>query len=127
LSPLITHIAGSRLFDEITKMYQCGNAESVQRLMLKYSFFEQLFPQTNKIFASDYPTNALIGIAMESTDTRIKSNKPVNPAFLFAVLLWFPLLEKTEQLKAEGIDPLPALEQAMSQVISTQNQIVSIP
>lgn len=127
LNSLITHVSGSRLFDEMTKLYQCGNAEAVQRLMLSFGLFGQLFPQTNKLLKSHYPTNALIGIALENTDIRVKNAKPINPAFLYAVLLWFPLLEKSEQLQQDGVDPLPALEQAMSHVISTQNQIVTIP
>ncbi|WP_133129360.1 polynucleotide adenylyltransferase PcnB [Legionella yabuuchiae] len=127
LSHLITHVSSSRLFDEMTKLYQCGNAESVHRLMLQYGFFEQLFHQTSTLLDKKYPTHALIGIALENTDNRIKQNKPVTPAFLFAVILWFPLLERAERLREEGIDPLPALEQAMSQVIAEQNRIVSIP
>ncbi|WP_131775672.1 polynucleotide adenylyltransferase PcnB [Legionella impletisoli] len=127
LSPLITHVSSSRLFDEMTKLYQCGNAETVHRLMLQYGFFEQLFPQTFKLFEGQYPAHALIGIALENTDNRIKENKPVTPAFIFAVILWFPLLDRAARLREEGIDPLPALEQAMSQVIAEQNRIVSIP
>ena len=76
---------------------------------------------------SQYPVNAFLVIALENTDIRIRDNKPVNPAFLYAVLLWFPLMERTEHLKNEGMDPLPALEKAMSQVVSEQNKVVTIP
>ena len=127
LSSLINHISGSRLFDEMTKLYQCGESESVQRLLVQYGLFSHLFKQTDKLIGSKYPVNAFLVIALENTDTRIRDNKPVNPAFLYAVLLWFPLMERTEILKNEGIDPLPALEQAMSQVITEQNQVVTIP
>ena len=127
LSALITHISGSRLFEEMIKLFQCGEAESVQRLMLEYGLFPHLFAQTNKLIGSKYPVNALLTIALENTDARIRDNKPVTPAFVFAVLLWFPLMERTEQLKKEGLDPLPALEKAMSQVITEQNKVVTIP
>lgn len=127
LSHLITHVSNSRLFDEITKLYQCGNAEVVHRLLIEYGLFEQLFPLTHNQLNGKYPVNALVGISLENTDNRIKEDKPVTPAFFFAVLLWFPLLERAEQLKNQGIDPLPALDQAMSQVISEQNQLISIP
>lgn len=127
LSPLINHVSGSRLFEEVIKLYQCGEAESVQRLLVQYGLFERLFPQTAELLNTDYPANALLGLALESTDSRIREEKPVTPAFVLAILLWFPLINRTEQLKAEGIDPLPALDQAMSQVISEQNKIVTIP
>lgn len=127
LSGLIKHVSGSRLFEEATKLYQCGEAESVQRLLVQYGLFSHLFAQTSSLMDSKYPVNALLVMALENTDTRIRDNKPVTPAFLFAVFLWFPLLTRTEQLKKEGMDPLPALEKAMSLVISEQNQVVTIP
>lgn len=127
LSHLIKHVAGSRLFDEITKLYQCGEAETVQRLLIKHGLFAQLFEQTNRLLSSNDPVNALIGIALENTDIRIRDNKPVTPAFLFAVFLWFPLRERAAHLEKKGMEPLPALEKAMSQTISEQNQIITIP
>lgn len=127
ISHLITHIANSRLFDEITKLYQCGEAETVQRLLVQYGLFQHLCPQTAELFNTDYPVNALIGIALENTDIRIRDDKPVTPAFLFAVLLWFPMLHRAKALQSAGMDPLPALEKAMSQVIIEQNKIISIP
>lgn len=128
LCHLIKHVSSSRLFDEMTKLYQCGEAESVQRLLVKYGLFAHLFEQTHHLLSSDYPVNALLGIALENTDTRIRDNKPVTPAFLFAVLLWFPLKDRALRLqKEEGMDPLPSLEKAMSLIISEQNQVVTIP
>lgn len=127
LSELITHVSGSRLFEEVTKLYQCGEAEIVQKLLVKYNLFQHLFPQTANLLHSHYPTNAFLVLALESTDTRIHDVKPVNPAFIYAVLLWFPLIEQSKHLRDQGMDPLPALEKAMSQVISLQNQIVTIP
>lgn len=128
LAPLISHISSSRLFDEMTKLYQCGEAESAQRLLLEYGLFELLCPLTwQEIQKAHYPVNALTCIALENTDVRIRDDKPVTPAFIFAVLLWFPLLAHAEKYKAEGVEPLPALEQAMSYVIAEQNRIICIP
>jgi poly(A) polymerase len=127
LNTLITHISGSRLFDEMTKLYQCGEAESAQSLLVEYGLFALLFPQTNLLMNSSYPASTLLNIALENTDTRIRENKPVTPAFLFAIILWFPLRARTEQLKKEGMDPLPALDKAMSLVITEQNKLVTIP
>jgi poly(A) polymerase len=127
ISQLITHVSNSRLFDEITKLYQCGEAETVQKLLIQYGLFQHLCPLTDALFNSEYPVNALLGIALENTDTRIKDNKPVTPAFLFAVLLWFPMIELSKKLQSSGMDPLPAIEKAMSLTIAEQNRIISIP
>lgn len=127
ISSLITHVSSSRLFDEITKLYQCGNAETVQKLLMQYGLFQHLCPQTTSLLDSQYPVNALLAIALENTDTRIHADKPVTPAFLFAVILWFPMIERSKQLQSSGMDPLPAVEKAMSLVIAEQNKIISIP
>ncbi len=127
ISALITHVSNSRLFDEMTKLYQCGNAETVQKLLMQYGLFQHLCPQTTALFNSQYPVNALLAIALENTDRRIQDDKPVTPAFLFAVILWFPMIERSKQLQNAGMDPLPAVEKAMSIVIAEQNKIISIP
>lgn len=128
LSSLILHISGSRLFDEMAKLYQCGEGESVQRLLQQHGLFDKLFSQTSALIGSEYPVNALLGIALENTDSRIHEGKPITPAFIFAVLLWFPLQQRAATLQTQdGMPPLPALEKAMSEVIVEQNKVVSIP
>lgn len=127
VSQLITHVSNSRLFDEMTKLYQCGEAETVQKLLIQYGLFEHLFPSTSLLLKGEQPVNALIGIALQNTDIRIRDSKPVTPAFIFAVLMWFPMIERSKQFQLDGLDPLPALEKAMSVVIAEQNKIISIP
>lgn len=127
VSHLITHVSNSRLFDEMTKLYQCGNAETVQKLLIKYCLFHYLFPQTTALLNSEYPVNPFLTIALENTDTRIRDEKPVTPAFLFAVILWFPMIECSKKLQNTGMDALPAVEKAMSIVLSEQGKIISIP
>lgn len=127
ISHLITHVSNSRLFDEVTKLYQCGEAETVQKLLIRYGLFEHLCPLTSSLLKSEYPVNALLGIALENTDKRIQDEKPVTPAFIFAVLLWFPMIERSKQLQESGLDPLPAIEKAMSLVLAEQVKIISIP
>ena len=127
LSSLISNVSGSRLFEEMIKLYQCGEAKRAQEKLELYGIFAKLFTQTSNLLQSNYPASKLIALALESTDSRINEGKTVNPAFVFAIFLWFPLLEKTKELKDQGVDPLPALDQAMSLVISEQNKVVTIP
>lgn len=129
LSHLIRHVSSSRLFDEMTKIYQCGEAETVQCLLMEHGLFAQLFPQTAaSLQNTEHPVNALLGLALENTDKRIRDNKPITPAFLFAVLLWFPLIDEAGRLqKNQELPPLTAFEKAMYTVIHDQNQIIAIP
>lgn len=126
LNHLLTHVSGSRLFDEMIKLYQSGHSVRVQRQLEQYGLFQQLFPM-NANLPKQYPMYPLLHLALESTDTRVKARKPVNPAFLFAVILWSPMKVRAKILHEAGIDPMPALEQAYSQVISEQNKIIMIP
>jgi poly(A) polymerase len=57
----------------------------------------------------------------------VREEKPVTPAFLFAVLLWEPVRRLTEEIKATGEALQPAMQQAASEILSQQLQRVSIP
>ena len=76
---------------------------------------------------SRYTQKSLLNLALESTDKRLIQKKTVNPAFIFAVLLWFPMRRQAEQLQELGVDPLPAFDQAISQIFSEQNKVIIIP
>ncbi len=130
---LLEQVSGSRLFDEIAKLYQCGHAELVQSELIKHKIFEIFFPQTHALLNSKYPVNALLALAFESTDTRVKSGKPVIPSFLFAALLWFPFLhqkaklEKKTAAETDDMTALNALEQGMGQVLREQCKTIVVP
>ena len=127
LNTLISHISGSRLFDEMVKMYQCTAAVKAQALLEHYGLFAHLFPATHALLSNDtFPTRALLTFALESTDRRLGEGKPVNPAFIYAILLWFPLRDRVDCYIKEGLEPLAALEAAMSHVIRDQNLYVTI-
>jgi poly(A) polymerase len=128
LNHLILQISNARLFEEMQKLYQCGESVSVHHLLFEHGLFQHLFPQTYASMSNlNFPVKEFIILALESTDSRLQAGKPINPAFLCAVFLWFPLLQQTQALKATGAHPLPALEQAMSIVLAKQNQITHIP
>lgn len=128
LGHLISDVSGSRLFDEVSKLYHCGAAQTVHSLLIKHKLFPVLFEQTTGILENHYPVNQLIAVALENTDARVRDNKPVTVSFLLAVLLWFPLQKEASIIqKQEDINPLSAFEQAMSKVIVAQNKVITIP
>lgn len=124
---LITNVSSSRLFDEMVKLYQCGYAKKAQLLLEKYQLFGFLFPYTESLKNTKYNVQELLFLALENTDSRIQQDKPVTPAFIYAVILWFPLLNQIEIIRANNVDALQAIEHAMSDIINAQNKIITIP
>ena len=70
---------------------------------------------------------ALISEALINTDLRIKQNKPVTPAFLFAALLWPALPKRVLRLQDRGMPPIPAMQEAAHELIAEQCQRIAIP
>ncbi|MDX2345315.1 MAG: polynucleotide adenylyltransferase PcnB [Legionella sp.] len=132
---LLEHVAGSRLFEEIAKLYQCGAAVSIQNQLMQYQIFETFFPQTHALLKSEYPVKSLLNFALESTDSRVKIGKPVIPSFLFAALLWFPFLHQKKILEQKAsiknadheFDALNAMEKSMSHVLRAQCKLITVP
>lgn len=104
MAHLLNNIPPARLFDESLKLLQSGNGLKTYELLRKYGLFNPLFPVLTPFFTekSDSNTERMIAKALNSTDERIRDNLRVNPAFLFAALLWYPLREKIDELKNEG-------------------------
>ncbi|MCG8667816.1 MAG: polynucleotide adenylyltransferase PcnB [Pseudomonadales bacterium] len=124
---LLGHIPPARLFEEIQKLFLSGAAESVWQLLLKYDIAPWLFPNSTPDRNPDEAHQAMINQVMINTDIRIAQEKPVTPAFLFAVMLWGPLAQRWEQLKSEGVPPVPAMQQAIQNTIGDQIKFTSIP
>lgn len=104
MAPLLTNIPAARLFDESLKLLQTGAGLKTYQLLREYELWQFLFPVLPAFFTvkGDSYAERMITKALNSTDERIADKLPVNPAFLFAALLWYPLREKMEQLKNEG-------------------------
>lgn len=104
MAHLLGNIPPARLFDESLKLLQSGNGVKTYELLRKYGLFHLLFPTLTPFFTAQNDSNAerMLTKALGSTDERIRDNLRVNPAFLFAALLWYPLREKIDELKNEG-------------------------
>lgn len=124
---LISQISGSRLFEEMTKIFQCGESQLAFQSLKKYELLKYLFPTTDELILKDSSILDFIILALESTDTRILEKKPINPAFIYAIILWFPMLSRLAQLKEQAIPPAPALDQAIADTLNPQSNLIIIP
>jgi poly(A) polymerase len=61
-----------------------------------------------------------VTLALAQTDERVLAERPVSPAFLFAALLWHEVLAAWKARERRGERAIPALENAMDEVLDTQ-------
>ena len=129
LAPLIEEMPPARLYEEVFKLFMAGAARANYELLRRYGLFGHLFPETEACIEAepDGIAAALAGRALDSTDTRIASGRPVTPGFLFAALLWEPVLRDSEACIARGMPHLRAWDAAGADVIERQIQHVSLP
>ncbi|CAM3465137.1 polynucleotide adenylyltransferase PcnB [Parendozoicomonas haliclonae] len=127
LGYLLKDIPSARLFDESLKMFLSGYGLAVFHKMQDYDLFAQLFPATDSALHNDPKGLLLLERALENTDARIAKDKPVTPAFFFAAALWSPMKAMRDDLIAQGMPPVPAMNQAAMQVIANQCTHTAIP
>ena len=129
LGGLLREVSPARLFDEMLKLFHGGCAAQTFEMLRHYHLFQYLFPETDKRLDSELGEIMLplISRALTNTDQRIRQGKPVNPAFLIAILLWQVVVEKQEAIMTAGMPRFPAMQQAGQQVMSAQCRTLSIP
>lgn len=129
LAPLLGDVPPARLFEEVLKLFLGGTAVGSFEKLRQYALFAQLFPDTDACLAQlehEFPLTLVLK-GLENTDTRIREDKPVTPAFLFAVLLWEPVRQRAEVLQATGTAPHQAIQQAAAEVLGRQLAHVALP
>nr|WP_297461120.1 polynucleotide adenylyltransferase PcnB [uncultured Halomonas sp.] len=127
LAPLLLQIPPARLFEEVLKLFLCGDGVATFQRLCGYGLFAMLFPEAQEAMDELPWAEPLFLQALTSTDTRIREERPVTPAFLFAALLWPGVHLRTQKLLADGMPPIPAQQTAAQQVVSRQLQHISIP
>lgn len=130
LGHLLGNVPPARLFDEALKLFMSGHAAVTYSELRLYHLFGCLFPETGALLEKDGNdgfADALIRQAAMNTDERIRNDKRVTPAFIFAVILWPAVTARRQQLQENGLPPVPALQQAAQWVIADQIQRVAIP
>lgn len=129
LAHLLKDVSHARMFEETLKLFHSGVAIEVFEKLRHFGLFTYIFPQTHHILSQEsegFPRMLVIE-ALKSTDSRIRVGKGVNPSFLFAAMLWEPMLQRMEQHLAEGFVRQDAMYAASNDVIEQQIFSTSIP
>ncbi len=125
LAELIENVPPSRLFDEMLKLLTSGQSIKCLRQLRAEGLHHGLLPLLDVILEQPLGER-FVTLALENTDKRVREGKPISPSFLFATLLWQEVLAKWEALKTNGERPIPALHQAMDEVLDAQAEKLAI-
>ena len=100
LSHLLQEISSGRKYEETLKMFLTGNAHSIMLEMQIYKITQYLLPLTNDFLGSKKDRRFIFN-ALKNTDKRFQQNKTLTPAFLFSVLLWPALINKSGEMNSK--------------------------
>jgi len=126
LAELLQYVPKARLFDEMLKLFLSGHAlESAKRLR-EEGLHHGVLPLLDVLLEQPMGER-FVTLALQNTDERIEADKPVSPAFLFATLFWHEVLTRWEKYQKQDMPPMPALNEAMDEVIQQQVETLAIP
>jgi len=127
LASLLQDIPAARQFDEVLKLLLSGQGLVTYRLLKEYKLLQMLFPILFKE-GEDDKANAIIEQALVDSDARIAIGKRVTPAYLYAIMLWYPLEQRAQEMSFEsGMDYYDAFLLAMNEVLNIQVKTIAIP
>ena len=124
----LCHVSAPRMFDETLKLFMNGQGLASFKLLVDYGLFAQIAPQTYRLFQQETKfARELVEQAMTNTDLRIKAQKRVTPAFIYAALLWPAVQKIALDYQKQGHAPSLALNKAANEAIGNQIPITAIP
>ncbi|OEF24622.1 polynucleotide adenylyltransferase PcnB [Vibrio rumoiensis] len=130
LAHLMTSVPAARLFEESLKLLQAGQGLATYKLLRQYDLFSALFPTVARHFteAQNSDVEQMIEIVLNSTDKRINDGKRINPAFMFAAFLWYPLQYRAKDLmEVRKLSYYDAIMMASNELLDDQVKQLAIP
>lgn len=116
----------ARLFDELLKLLLSGHAWDCLTKLRDEGLSGGAFPLLDVVMG-EAADDGFIRLALDSTDARVRDERPISVGFLLATLLWRQVDQRWQALQADGEKPIPALMQAMADVEATQDNDFAIP
>lgn len=125
MAPLLERVPPARLFDEMLKLLLSGHASACLRQLREVGLHKGVLPLLDVILEQPLGER-FVTLALAQTDERVKTDRPVSPAFLFAALLWHEVLAAWKAREGRGERPIPALEAAMDEILDVQCETLAI-
>ncbi|PAR31192.1 polynucleotide adenylyltransferase PcnB [Vibrio metoecus] len=130
LAPLLRDIPAARLYEESLKMLQAGHGLETYHLMRQYNLFQQLFPTIAEHFTADHSsqTEQMLDLVLDATDIRVEEDLRINPAFMFAAMLWYPMITLADQLmESLSLHEFDAMTEASNRILDEVVKRIAIP
>ncbi|WP_217526384.1 polynucleotide adenylyltransferase PcnB [Vibrio cholerae] len=130
LAPLLRDIPAARLYEESLKMLQAGHGLETYHLMRQYNLFQQLFPTIAEHFTADYSskTEQMLDLVLDATDIRVEEDLRINPAFMFAAMLWYPMIDLADRLmESLDLNEFDAITEASNRILDEVVKRIAIP
>jgi poly(A) polymerase len=126
MAHLLENVPASRVYEEMHKLLLSGHAATSLPQLRSEGLHHGLLPLLDVIFEQPMGER-FVRLALEQTDARVLSGRPVSPAFLFAALLWHEVLAAWKKIQHQGQNRIPALFRAMDEVLEIQTEKLAIP
>ncbi len=119
----------ARMYEEVQKLFLLGEGEKVFQMLRTTGLFSAIFPRLREWLDTEeggFP-HVRVGKALEWADTCVRSKRPVEPSFLFALMFGEYLEEKWKQFQDDGMVPLDALDKAVAEFLEEVVPRVQVP
>ena len=126
MKELLGNVPQARLLDEMLKLLLSGHALECVKKLREMDLHHGMLPMLDVILEQPQGEKFVM-LALENTDQRIREDKSVSPAFLFAALLWHEVLSDWKAQQDSGEKPIAALHLAMDAVLGRQREQLAIP
>ncbi|WP_274142987.1 polynucleotide adenylyltransferase PcnB [Enterovibrio qingdaonensis] len=130
LAHLLRDIPAARLFEESLKLLQAGHGLATYQMLRDYNLFAPLFPILEEHFTEDRNSKCeqMLELVLRSTDARVEKEQRINPAFMYAAMLWYPLETRAEEIAFEsGLSYYDAFMVAANDILDEQVKSIAIP
>ncbi|PCS21551.1 Poly(A) polymerase [Candidatus Enterovibrio escicola] len=130
LAHLLCDIPSARLFEESIKLLQTGHGYPIYLMLRELKLFSPMFPILEGHFTEDSSSKAeqMLTLVLQSTDSRVNSDQRINPAFMYAAILWYPLERRAEELSFENdFTHYDTFMMAANEILDEQVKSLALP
>jgi poly(A) polymerase len=126
LAPLLAGAPPARLFDETLKLFLTGHGVQSFAVLRRRCLLATLFPDL-AAYLESHPGSVveqMLVRGLDNTDSRVRADKPVTPTFLFALLLYGPIVSRIEALPPDRWhDPMAIMEACDAAARALQSRV----
>lgn len=129
LAELLGGVPAARLFDESLKLFLGGHGVASFDRLQHFGLLAHLLPATAQELGHEPegPFARLVQLGLAGTDARVRADKAVTPTFLYAVLLYGPILRRMTDRMTSGQPASYALDGAIDEIVVAQVRRIGVP